>query len=185
MGDRWICIILFGLSIAAVLNGCSSSKDWDDCDNPNTLSGFVYLVRGALDETDGTLDDDILISDSPNPPTEFQPFKGAKVTVEETGQNMTTGERGAFVFYPLPAGIYTLVIKFQDFPPVKRHKSVCVQQFRPIYIRDSDYYDRPPYYDPPPQPSDEDRPSQDTSGSWDDGGFSSAGEGDEASARRP
>lgn len=180
------CKICFALFSAAVLSfwlsGCGS--DFSDCPNPNTLSGFIYVQQNALDEPDRNLDDDILVSDRPQPPDGFVPLKGAKVTVEETGASLELGERGAFVFHPLPAGTYTLVIKFGDFPPVRRQKSVCVES------TPSTYYYRPPfYYDPPPttsRPPATERPSEqiDTSGSWDEGGLSSWGEGGGASARK-
>lgn len=176
-----ICLTLM-FAIVLLLIGCGSEDS--NCPNPNTLSGFVYIRQGALDEPDGTLEDDVLVSDKSLPPVGFLPFKGAKITVEETGTSLELGERGAFVFHPLPAGTYTLVIEFEGFPPVKRLKGVCVVSL-------SSYYRPPYYYDPPPQP---DRPptkpapqppqQTDTSGSWDEGGLGSWGEGEGASARK-
>ncbi len=174
-----LAIVAFGFW----LNGCGS--DLSDCPNPNTLSGFVYVQQNALDEPDKNLDDDIIVTDRPQPPEGFVPLKGAKVTVEETGSSLELGERGAFVFHPLPAGTYTLVIKFENFPPVRRQKSVCAESTPTTY-----YYRPPFYYDPLPPvsrpPTTEKPPQQtDTSGSWDEGGLSSWGEGGGASARKP
>ena len=170
----------FVAAFAFFLVGCGSEDS--DCPNPNTLSGFVYIRQGALDEPDGTLEDDVLVSDRSTPPAGFLPFKGAKVKVEETGASLELGERGAFVFHPLPAGTYTLVIEFQGFPPVRRSKDVCVVSL-------PSYYRPPYYYDPEPSPTKPEPPSQpsqqpDTSGSWDEGGLSSWGEGEGASARK-
>lgn len=179
------CLVLFVVSAFTVaISGCGA--DVSDCKNPNTLSGFVYVTQSALTELDGTLDDDVLVSDRDQPPAGFIPFKGATVTVEETGASLELGERGAFVFYPLPAGTYTLAIKFGDFPPVRRKKTVCVESVP------STYYSRPPfyYYDPSvpithtPTTVGTTAPQTDTSGSWDEGGLSSWGEGEGASARK-
>lgn len=184
MRYQWISFVL-GLCLVATkslfLNGCSSFSE-SDCNNPNTLSGFVYVQKTALSENDGTLEDDVLVSDRPTPPTDFQPLAGATVKVEETGQSLTTGERGAFVFHPLPAGTYTLVITVKDYSPVRRYKNVCVRKVRPVYIYDSSYYRPPYYYDPPLRPDDS-RPTEYTSGSWGGEGFSSLGDGGGASAR--
>ncbi|MCS7265445.1 MAG: carboxypeptidase-like regulatory domain-containing protein [Armatimonadetes bacterium] len=173
-----VCEALLVMALTNAIIGCASYSG--DCPNPNTLRGFVYIRQGALNELDGTLDDDVIVIDRSQPPEGFLPFKGAKVTVEETGSSVELGERGAFVFHPLPAGTYTLVIKFENFPPIKRQKEVCVLSLP------STYYYRPPYdYDPPTRPPTVERPTQgDTSGSWDDGGLSSWGEGESASARR-
>ncbi len=171
-------------ALALFLLGCGSEDS--DCPNPNTLSGFVYIRQGALDELDGTLDDDVLVSDKSMPPAGFLPFKGAKVKVEETGASLELGERGAFVFHPLPAGTYTLVIEYEGFPPVRRSKDVCVVSL-PSYYRPPYYYDPSPQPDrPPPKPEPPSQPSHqtDTSGSWDEGGLSSWGEGGSASARK-
>ncbi len=177
-----ICSVLFSVAFVVAMVGCSS--DLDDCPNPNTLSGFVYIGQSALKELDGTLDDDVIVSDQNQPPSGFVPFKGAKVTVEETGLSVELGERGAFVFYPLPVNTYTLVIKYGDFPPVRRQKGVCAVSL-PL-----NYY-QPLIYDPPiadkqdqPKPSQQPTQQTDTSGSWDEGGLSSWGEGEDASARK-
>lgn len=171
--------------LGLLLLGCGHEDG--GCPNPNTLSGFVYIRQGAFEEQDGTLEDDVLVSDEGQPPVGFTPLKGAKVKVEETGASLELGDRGAFVFHPLPAGTYTLVIEVEGFPPVKRQKSVCVPSL-PAY-----YYRPPYYYDPLPQtgssspkPEPPSQPSQqvDTSGSWDEGGLSSWGEGEGASARK-
>ncbi|MFN3420101.1 MAG: carboxypeptidase-like regulatory domain-containing protein, partial [Armatimonadota bacterium] len=135
--------LTFAAALGFLLFGCGQEDI--SCLNPNTLSGFVYVRQGAFEETDGTLDDDVLVSDRSQPPTGFLPFKGAKVKVEETGASLELGERGSFVFHPLPAGIYTIVIEFEGFPPVRRTKSVCV-------VTLPSYYYRPPYYDPFPAP---------------------------------
>jgi hypothetical protein len=179
-----ICFIMLAVgALSFGLIGCGS--DLSDCPNPNTLSGFVYVQQDAFEEPDRNLDDDILVSDRPQPLAGFVPLKGAKVTVEETGASLELGERGAFVFHPLPAGTYTLVIKFGDFPPVRRQKSVCIES------TPSTYYYRPLFYDDPrpttSRPPATERPSgqTDTSGSWDEGGLSSWGEGGGASARKP
>ncbi len=169
---------LFAVAFVALAIGCASNSS--DCPNPNTLSGFVYIRQGALNELDGTLD--VIIMDRTQPPEGFVPFKGAKVKVEETGSSVELGERGAFVFHPLPAGTYTLVINFEDFPPVRRQKEVCILSLPSTYYR-------PPYYDPPVDtrpPTTWERPTHqpDTSGSWDEGGLSSWGEGEGASARK-
>lgn len=176
--------IAFVSAFAFFLIGCGSEDS--DCPNPNALSGFVYVRQGALEELDGTLEDDVLVSDRSLPPDGFLPFKGAKVKVEETGSSLELGERGAFVFHPLPAGTYTLVIEFEGFPPVRRSKEVCVISL-PSYYRPPYYYDPSPQPDrPTPRPEPAPQPSQrpDTSGSWDDGGLSSWGEGEGASARK-
>ncbi len=176
----WMLILLgaWGV-ISGLLNGCSGGSS---CPNPNTLSGFVYIRQGALAQAYGTLEHDVLVTDSPNLPTGYEPLKGAKVTVEETGASLVLGEKGAFVFYPLAAGTYTLVIQVEGFPPVRRTKSVCAETT-------STYYFSPPFYDPtpplttpsPPKPA---TPPPDTSGIWNEGGLSSWGEGGEASARK-
>ncbi|MFN4180140.1 MAG: carboxypeptidase-like regulatory domain-containing protein, partial [Armatimonadota bacterium] len=144
-------ISAFTVALAFLLFGCGQEDI--SCLNPNTLSGFVYVRQGAFEETDRTLDDDVLVSDKFQPPAGFLPFKGAKVKVEETGASLELGERGSFVFHPLPAGTYTIVIEFEGFPPVRRTKDVCV-------VTLPSYYYRPPYYDPspvfapsPPKPS--------------------------------
>ncbi|MGQ9463199.1 MAG: carboxypeptidase-like regulatory domain-containing protein [Candidatus Fervidibacter sp.] len=177
------CLIFVVPAFAIAISGCGA--DVSDCKSPNSLSGFVYVTQNALTELDGTLDDDVLVSDQDQPPAGFTPFKGAKVTVEETGASLELGEQGAFVFYPLPAGTYTLAIKFGDFPPVRRKKAVCVESVP------STYYYRPPYYyDLPvltthtPTTVGTTAPQTDTSGSWDEGGLSSWGEGEGASARK-
>ncbi len=174
--------LTFAAAFGFLLFGCGQEDI--SCSNPNTLSGFVYVRQGAFEETDGTLDDDVLVSDNPHPPVGFLPFKGAKVKVEEAGASLELGERGSFVFHPLPAGTYTIVIEFESFPPVRRAKSVCV-------VTLPSYYYRPPYYDPSPKPAPSlpkpsPQPSQQTStsGSWDEGGLSSWGEGGGASARK-
>ncbi len=179
--NLWLTLT-FAAAFGFFLFGCGQEDI--SCPNPNTLSGFVYVRQGALEETDGNLDDDVLVSDSPQPPAGFLPFKGAKVKVEETGASLELGERGSFVFHPLPAGTYTLVIEFEGFPPVRRTKSVCVSP-------SPSYYYRPPFYDPspafvpsPPKPSPQPSQQTDTSGSWDEGGLSSWGEGGGASARK-
>lgn len=178
----WLTLT-FVATLGLLLCGCGQEDS--DCLNPNTLSGFVYVRQGAFEELDGTLDDDVLVSDRLQPPAGFLPFKGAKVKVEETGASLELSERGSFVFHPLPAGTYTLVIEFEGFPPVRRTKDVCVVTL-PSY-----YYYRPPYYDPspvfapsPPKPSPQPSQQTDTSGSWDEGGLSSWGEGEGASARK-
>lgn len=177
-----ICLaLMFVATSAFFLVGCGSEDS--DCPNPNTLSGFVYIRQGALEEFDGTLEDDIFVSDKSLPPAGFLPFKGAKVKIEETGASLELGERGAFVFHPIPAGTYTLVIEFEGFPPVRRSKDVCVVSL-PSYYRPPYYYDPPQPEQTRPEPSSQPSPKPDTSGSWDEGGLSSWGEGEGASARK-
>ncbi len=180
-----ICLLaLFGLlAVMALLGGCGASDSW--CDHPNTLRGFVYVHQEAFSEPDGRLDDDVIVTDRDQAPTGFQPLTGAKVKVEETGASLELGERGAFVFHPLPAGTYTLVIEVANFPPVRRKKEVCALSLP------SDYYSRPPlWYDSDPGPtrplSSPEPPSSppDTTGAWDEGGLGSWGEGGGASARK-
>jgi len=67
-----LAIVAFGFW----LNGCGS--DLSDCPNPNTLSGFVYVQQNALDEPDKNLDDDIIVTDRPQPPEGFVPLKGQR-----------------------------------------------------------------------------------------------------------
>ncbi len=178
-GGGLLACSLLAVGVSTFLAGCGVGGH--DCPNPNTLSGYVYLQRDALSELDGTLEDDVLVSERATPPDGFVPFKGAKVTVEETGDFVTLGEQGKFVFYPLPAGTYTLVIQYGNFPSVRHRKSVCT-------VTVSSYYYRPPFYDDPPRPLDlPSPPTAETippSGGWDDGGLSSWGEGSDASARK-
>ncbi len=178
----WALFLLVAWGIAnGLLNGCGGGSN---CPNPNTLSGFVYIRQGSLAQADGTLEHDVLVTDSPNPPTGYEPLKGAKVTVEETGASLVLGEKGAFVFYPLAAGTYTLVIQVEGFPPVRRTKSVCAE------TTSTYYYLRPPFYDPSPVPTTPSPPPErptstpDTSGIWNEDGLSSWGEGSDASARK-
>lgn len=171
------------VTFVAVVSMLGCASDSDNCLNPNTLSGFVYIRQDALSELDGSLEDDVIVTDRAQPPDGFVPFKGAKVTVEETGASVELGEKGAFVFHPLPAGTYTLVIKFGDFPAVRRMKDVCVVSLPSTYYRPPYYYD-PPVITRPPTTSEQPSPQNDTSGSWDEGGLSSWGEGESASARK-
>ncbi|MCS7223882.1 MAG: carboxypeptidase-like regulatory domain-containing protein [Armatimonadetes bacterium] len=175
---RKIWSFLLPLIVFSVLIlGCSAFEDDDE--DAYTLRGFVFVYPGFEEEEDGTLADDVVIASRYKPPRGTVPFKGATVTVEETGHRLQTADRGAFIFYPLAPGTYTVAVTYKEFPAVKRRMKV--------HGRNSSSGTTVIWL---PGPNPQPRPDPDDSGSSvdndqppDDGGLESGGSGGPISSR--